>query len=125
MMPTVRTGPVLGLIFHILVLAALSASVGLGALGWVVGLAAGVFTCAVLTGDLRETGAVALGPANVVTLTRAGLAGGVAALTADSFSRPVPIAVLCGLTGVALAMDAVDGQVARRTGAVSVLGARF
>jgi phosphatidylglycerophosphate synthase len=125
MMPTVRTGPFYGLIFHILVLAALQASVGLGALGWVVGLSAGAFTCAALMGGLRQSGAVRLGLPNAVTLTRAGLAGGVAALTADSFSRPAPIAVLCALTAVALAMDAVDGQVARRTGAVSPLGARF
>ncbi|GFJ94980.1 CDP-alcohol phosphatidyltransferase family protein [Phytohabitans rumicis] len=47
------------------------------------------------------------------------------ALTADSLRGAVPIAALVTLAAVALALDAVDGQVARRTGSTSVLGARF
>jgi phosphatidylglycerophosphate synthase len=58
-------------------------------------------------------------------MTRAVLAGGVAALTADSFTRPVPVAALVALAAVALVLDAADGQVARRTGTSSALGARF
>ena len=54
------------------------------------------------------------------------LVGGVAALVADRFARGVtPVATLVVLAAVALALDAVDGQVARRTGTVSALGARF
>jgi phosphatidylglycerophosphate synthase len=49
----------------------------------------------------------------------------VAALTVDSFQRHPPVAVLVTLAGVALALDAVDGQVARRTGTATALGARF
>ena len=60
-----------------------------------------------------------------MTLTRATLAGGVAALVVTSFDRAVPVPVLVSLTIVALALDAVDGQVARRTGTVTDLGARF
>ena len=60
-----------------------------------------------------------------MTLARATLAVGVAALTADSFDRAAPVAMLVALAAVALALDAVDGWVARRTGTASALGARF
>ncbi|MDP9346844.1 MAG: CDP-alcohol phosphatidyltransferase family protein, partial [Actinomycetota bacterium] len=59
------------------------------------------------------------------TLARATLAVGVAALAADSFTRDTPVALLVTLAAVALALDAVDGWVARRTGTASALGARF
>jgi phosphatidylglycerophosphate synthase len=60
-----------------------------------------------------------------VTLARATLVGAVTALTVDAFQRPVPVVVLVTLGTVALVLDGVDGQVARRTGTVSELGARF
>ena len=60
-----------------------------------------------------------------MTLARATLAVGVAALTADSFVRDVPVATLVALAAVALALDFVDGRVARRTGTASGLGARL
>lgn len=66
-----------------------------------------------------------LGPADRVTLARAALAVGVAALVADSFGGPARVALLVTLAGVALALDAVDGWVARRTGTASKLGARL
>jgi phosphatidylglycerophosphate synthase len=125
MMPTVRTGPLAGLIFHVAVLALLAVSVGLGTAGWVVGATSGVVTFVALGHGLQRSAAVAFGAANCVTATRAGLIGGVAALTADSFTRPAPVGVLCALTTVALALDAVDGNVARRTGGGTALGARF
>jgi phosphatidylglycerophosphate synthase len=53
------------------------------------------------------------------------LVGGVAALTADSFVRPAAVTALVAISAVALALDAVDGWVARRTKSVSPLGARF
>jgi len=65
------------------------------------------------------------GPADWVTLTRATLVGCVAALTADSWQRRAPVKVLVAIAIVALVLDALDGQVARRTGTVSGLGARF
>ena len=65
-----------------------------------------------------------LGPADWVTLARATLAVGVAALTADSFDQPAPVTMLVTLSVVALALDWVDGWVARRNGTTS-LGARF
>ena len=60
-----------------------------------------------------------------MTLARATLAVGVAALVADSFAHDTPVALLVTLAAVALALDAVDGWVARRTGTASALGARF
>ena len=66
-----------------------------------------------------------LGPASWVTLARATLAVGVAALVADSFAHDTPVALLVTLAAVALALDAVDGWLARRTGTASALGARF
>jgi phosphatidylglycerophosphate synthase len=123
--PTVRTGPVIGLIVQLVLLAGLAATVGLGVAGWLAGVMYGAVTCAALTWGLHRSGAVGLGPADRVTLTRATLVGGVAALTADSFDRPAPVGVMVILTVVALVLDGVDGQVARRTGTASALGARF
>ncbi|ASW55321.1 CDP-alcohol phosphatidyltransferase family protein [Plantactinospora sp. KBS50] len=120
-----RIGPLSGLALQVAVLAGLAGTVGVGPAGWLVALAYGVGTCAALTRGLHRRGATALGPADRVTLTRATLVGGVVALTVDSLDRPAPVPVLVGLTVVALVLDGVDGQVARRTGTVSELGARF
>ncbi len=124
-MPGVHSGPVVGLITQVALLGALSASVGLGSAGWVVGL-----TCALVTNALLARGMAAfdvdrLGPADRVTLVRVSLACGVAALTAESFTRPAPLELLVSLSAVALLLDAVDGIVARRTGTASAFGARY
>ena len=74
---------------------------------------------------MERSGRDRLSPADVVTLARATLACGVAALVADSFTRPISVATLVLLASIALALDWVDGRVARRTGTVSALGARF
>jgi phosphatidylglycerophosphate synthase len=116
---------VIGLIVQIAVLAGLAATVGLGVAGWLAGLAYGAVTCAALTRGLRRSGTGDLGPADWVTLTRATLVGGVAALAVDSLGRTVPVAVLVTLAVVALVLDAVDGQVARRRSVATALGARF
>ena len=60
-----------------------------------------------------------------MTLARATLAVAVAALAADSFAHGIPVALLVTLAAVALGLDSVDGWVARRTGQVTELGARF
>lgn len=124
-MPTLRSGPIIGLIAQVVLLAGIAGSVGLGAAGWLVGLAYGVAVCAFLIHGLNQAGRAALGPADKVTLARAMLVGGAAALAVDSFTRPVPVTVLVGLTIGALLLDAADGFVARRTGTSSDLGARF
>lgn len=66
-----------------------------------------------------------LGPADWVTLARGALAAGVAGLVAGSFTKPVPAALLVTLASAALVLDAVDGQVARRTGTASARGERL
>lgn len=124
-MPTVRTGPVVGLITQIVLLALLAGTVGLGAAGWLAGLGYGVILCALLHRGLSRSGARGLGPADRVTLGRAILVGGVTALAAESFDQSAPIALMVALTAVALALDGVDGYTARRTGTSSELGARF
>jgi phosphatidylglycerophosphate synthase len=106
-------------------LATLSVTVGLGVAGWVAGLAVGWGTTALLA-VVRTRGAhPAMPPADWVTLSRALLAAGVAGLVADSFHRSVSVAALVLLACVALALDAVDGQVARHTGTATAFGARF
>jgi phosphatidylglycerophosphate synthase len=120
-----RTGPATGLIAQVLLLAVLAGTAGLGAAGWIVGVACAVIMAAALARGLARGPGDRLEPASRVTLVRATLAVGVAALTADSFTRDAPVALLVTLASVALALDAVDGWVARRTGTASALGARF
>jgi phosphatidylglycerophosphate synthase len=121
----VRLETVLGTLAPPVLLGALSVTGGLGLLGWVVGLATGWGTTALLARARSRSGELATQPADWVTLTRAVLCAGVAGLVADSFVRSRPVTQLVVLASVALALDAVDGQVARRTGTASVLGARF
>jgi phosphatidylglycerophosphate synthase len=113
------------MVIQFAVLAALASYVGLGPAGWLTGAVYGVTMWLVLSRALRRSGLPALGAANWVTLLRATLVGGVAALVADSFTRSVPVLLLVGMATVAWALDGVDGQVARRTGTTSELGARF
>src|SRR5687767_4594287 len=114
-------GPIAGLLAQLLLLAVLAATSGLGAAGWIVGVTSALTMSVARAHGLARHAAERLGPASWVTLARATLAVGVAALAAGSRS-PEPLVVLA--TG-ALALDAVDGRVARRTGTVSALGARF
>jgi phosphatidylglycerophosphate synthase len=111
---------------QLVLLAALSAGVGLGPAGWLAGVAYTLGLFALLTAALRRARADALGPADLVTLARAVLVGGVAALVIDRlWTGASPVVTLVAIVTVALALDAVDGQVARRTGTASALGARF
>jgi phosphatidylglycerophosphate synthase len=66
-----------------------------------------------------------LGPADWVTLTRAYLASGIAALVAQDWVGVRVTVPLVILGAVALALDGIDGRIARRTGTASALGARF
>jgi phosphatidylglycerophosphate synthase len=118
-----RAAPMAGLIAQVLLLAILAATAGLGAAGWVVGVACALTMAAALARGLAH--GEQLGPASWVTLARATLAVGVAALVADSFARDTPVALLVTLAAVALALDLVDGWLARRTATASALGARF
>jgi phosphatidylglycerophosphate synthase len=130
LMRTVQTGPVTALLAQVLLIAALAeaaglSGVGLSPAGWVVGVTGGAITNAALAGGLSRYRADRLGPADWVTLARATLAVGVAALVAGSFAQPAPVTLLVSLTALALALDAVDGWVARRTTTTGTLGAHF
>ena len=105
-------------------LAALAATSGLGLSAWAVGLGCGALVFLAVARGLLDAGAVALGPADVVTLSRATLAcaiAGVVAAASPDGSR----AALVTLAVAALLLDAVDGRVARRTRTCSAFGARF
>jgi len=118
-------GPVLGLAVQFVLLSVLAGTVGLSAGGWLVGAAYAVALWFFLSTGLRAARMSKLGPANAVTLSRAVLVGAVSALVVTSLTQTVPLALLVAVVGVALALDGVDGQVARRTGSTSALGARF
>jgi phosphatidylglycerophosphate synthase len=118
-------GPLTGIGAQLLLLAAIAQTVGLGRAGWTVGVATALTFDVMLAAGLRRDPAARLGPAGWVTLTRATLAVGVAALAGDSFARDVPVALLVALASIALALDFVDGFVARRTRTESELGARL
>ncbi|HEX4699161.1 MAG TPA: CDP-alcohol phosphatidyltransferase family protein [Actinomycetes bacterium] len=125
-MRRVHTGPVLGLLALLMLLVALAVTVGLGGPGWVAGVAAGAGGAVALAGALARRPEYRLGPADAVTLTRAVLVGGVAALSADAVAGgPAPVGILVTLAATALLLDAVDGVVARRSDTASELGARF
>ncbi|MCU1604515.1 MAG: CDP-alcohol phosphatidyltransferase, partial [Modestobacter sp.] len=111
---------------QVVLLAALSARIGLGPAGWLAGTAYVVGLCVLVTGAMRRARTDTLGPADLVTLSRAVLVGGVTALVADRlWSGGVPTTPLVVIAAVALVLDAVDGPVARRSGTASALGARF
>ncbi len=102
----------------------LAAAVGEGPLGWVAGLVSGWgATALVAAARRRETAAMT--PADRVTFARALLVAGVAALAAGSDGSHGAVVALVTIAAVALVLDAVDGQVARRTGTSSSFGARF
>lgn len=121
----VRNGLATSLVLLSALLAVLAATHGLSPLGWGVGLACGSVLCASVARGSARYGVRLLGPADAVTLARATVACGVAALVAESILTGAPAAALVPLAAGALLLDAVDGRVARRTGTVSALGARF
>ncbi|HEX4324750.1 MAG TPA: CDP-alcohol phosphatidyltransferase family protein, partial [Gaiellaceae bacterium] len=120
-----QLGPTAGLAGTVLILAVLSRTVGIGEAGWLVGLAGGLALNLALARALWRNPTAGLGWASWITLTRATLVVGVAALTAASFELPVATATLVTLASVALALDFVDGWLARRTATQSALGAKL
>ena len=124
-MRAVQAFPVTGVIAQVMMGAALAGTVGLRGAGWVVGVTCGLILNAALARGFLRYRPHRLGQADWVTLARATLTVGVAALTADSFGGPAHVTMLVTLSAVALALDAVDGWVARRSKTASKLGARF
>jgi phosphatidylglycerophosphate synthase len=122
---TIRLATVLGLLATAALLGVLSATTGLGLAGWIAGLATGWAATALIVTARRRSDQPAILPADWVTLARALLIAGVAGLVAGSFGGPVSITALVTLSAIALFLDAVDGQVARRTGTATPLGGRL
>lgn len=110
-------------------LVVLTAMGHLSPLGWIAGIAYLVVSNALLARGLHASGLARFGPANTATLLRSTLVGLVTALVVSGFfgmsAQEVPPVLLVGLAAPALALDAVDGWLARRTGTTSDLGARF
>ena len=119
------TGPLTGFVCVLALLGVLAATTGLDVSGWLVGVACGAALAALLARALTRHSQVGMGPADWVTLARAVLACGIAALTVDSFGGQAPAAILVALSTLALVLDGVDGRVARRTDTTSAFGARF
>jgi phosphatidylglycerophosphate synthase len=124
-LPAIRLATILGLLATAALLGVVSAAAGLGVAGWIAGLATGSAATALLVTARMRSDQPAIHPADWVTLTRALLIAGVAGLVADSFVRPLAVTALVTLSAAALVLDAVDGQVARRTGTATPLGARL
>ena len=126
-MRTVHLTPIIGILGAALLLAAVHTTVGLSDAAWTVGLAVASVVNLLLARGLDRAGATAVGPANCITLARATAVAAVAALVADSFLTPsaVVVGAIVALCVPALALDAVDGAVARRTRTVTTVGARF
>jgi phosphatidylglycerophosphate synthase len=124
-LPTIRVAALLGMLATAALLGVVSATAGLGAVGWITGLVTGSAAAVLLITARMRSDRPTIFPADWVTLTRMLLIAGVTGLVADSFGRPASITALVTLSAVALALDAVDGQVARRTDTATALGARI
>jgi phosphatidylglycerophosphate synthase len=124
-LPAIWLAAVLGLFATAALLGVVSAAAGLGVAGWIAGLVTGSAAAALIVAARRRSDTPAIFPADWVTLTRALLIAGVAGVVAGSAGRPAAVTALVALSAVTLVLDAADGQVARRTGTATVLGARI
>jgi phosphatidylglycerophosphate synthase len=121
----VQRVPTTALLSCLLVLGALGAATGLAGPGRVAGLVCAAAVTVALGVATARHRTLVFGPADRVTLARCAMVVGIAALSADSLVGVEPRRTLVGLAAVALALDWVDGQVARRTGTASAFGAAF
>lgn len=124
-MTTVRAVPAVA-ILQLLLLLALGLLLRWGAPGWIAALASLAVVDVAAVQLARAYRVVALGPADVVTLTRAVLTCGVVALVVEpSTATSSRTASVAALAATALALDWVDGWVARRTGTGSAFGGKI
>jgi phosphatidylglycerophosphate synthase len=99
--------------------------VPLSTAGWLVGSAVLVVSAWLVAAGMRRRGMTRFGPANAITCVRAGLTAVASAFAATSLTQPVPPWPVVAVVAPALVLDGIDGRVARRTGSVSELGARY
>ena len=124
-MRTVQVGPLTVLPAVATLLVAFAITPGLGLEAGLVGATVAVVTWLLVDRGVRREGLTALGPANWVTLLRATLAAGVAALVVQSQHAAVPRALVVTVAAVALSTDLVDGRIARTRDRVTRFGAAF
>lgn len=124
-MPKVHIAPLLSLLAGGLGLFAVERLSPLSVAGWTAGFVYLVASNALLARGLHHHRLTRFGWANATTAARSTLVGLVTALVATSYTGAVSVPLLVSLASVALALDAVDGWVARRTGTETSLGARF
>lgn len=124
-MSKVHLAPLLSVLAGLLGLFAVDNLSRLTATGWTAGLLYLVAANGLLARGLRLRGMTRFGWANWTTALRSTIVAVVTALVATSFTAPVHVPLLIVLASVALALDAVDGWVARLTRTESALGARF
>lgn len=106
--------------------AALSALAASDPWGWAAGLVYALVVTVLLVTAIRRYGRWPLGPADLVTLFRVGLIGVVTALVVTALvAGGEPVWPLVSVAALALALDWVDGLVARGTRTESDFGARF
>ena len=106
-------------------LLAIGASAPLSPAGWTAALGYLIASSLLVSRGLRQRRSTRFGAANAVTATRSMLVGIATGLVVTSLTGTISPALLVAIVAVALALDGVDGYVARRTGSVSELGARF
>src|SRR6476659_7299843 len=104
---TAQNAPVTALVAQVLLIIGLAVTVGLSGAGLspaacAVGVACGLIVNATLARGLSHYRPDRLTLADWVTLTRATLAVGIAALVAESFGDPAPTAILVSLAALAL-----------------------
>lgn len=125
---TVHRDLVVALVAAVALVEGLAFLIDIGRVGQLGGLVYAVGVVAVVSGGLAASGRQTLSPADRVTLTRAVLTCGVAAMVADAFTTrglERNTTVLVVLVVVALLLDALDGPVARLTQTATRFGARF
>jgi phosphatidylglycerophosphate synthase len=106
-------------------LSAVDAVAPLGAAGWAAGLAYLIVCTMLLSRGLGRSRAERFGPANAVTALRSALVGVVTAMVVAAVGGPASTLLFVTITSTALALDALDGYVARSSGTASALGGRF
>src|ERR1700761_6726641 len=88
-LPGIWLAALVGMLATAVLLGVVSATAGLGAVGWITGLVTGSAAAALLVTARKRSDQPAILPADWVTLTRMLLIAGVTGLVADSFGRPV------------------------------------
>lgn len=124
-MAKVHLAPWWGAVAGLMALATAAVAVPLSAAGWVVGPLFPIAAAFLVRLGLRRRRMSRFGPANAVTSVRAALVGVAAAYAATSLTQAVPPAALVAIVAPAIALDGVDGWVARRARCVTELGARY